>query len=77
MLSDQEIVRRLRAIRFSPQGERYAKRALSMNAVVQASGLSIQRLYQIVNAGHFGCVARLKLNEAFKTLDRERGRTPV
>jgi aminoglycoside phosphotransferase len=77
MLSDQEIVRRLKALRYSPQGERYARRAPSLNAVTEASGLSQARIYQIIRQGTVGAYSRLKLNQAFSTLDRERERTRV
>lgn len=75
LYSDQEIIRRLRAIRYSPAGERNAGRAPSMNAIVEASGLTVQRIYQIVREGHFGAVARLKLNQAFSAIDSQPERT--
>src|ERR1700690_386208 len=47
MLSDEEIIRRLRAIRMSPHLERSARRAPSLNGVIRASGISKDRVYRI------------------------------
>ena len=49
MLSDAEIVRRLRAIRLSPASERYARRAPSMNGIAVAAGISREHVHAISN----------------------------
>lgn len=77
MLSDAEIVRRLKALRYSPQGERYARRAPTLNSVTEASGLTRVHVYNIIRTGSLGAEARLKLNQAFTCLDRQRERTRV
>ena len=62
MLSDDEIVRRVRAIRFSSTRERNARRAPSINALAKKAGLSRKVVYEITNTGHLGSIARAKLN---------------
>ena len=69
MLSDQEIIRRLRAIKFSPQGERYARRAPSLNAIVQASGVTRQQVYQVISGYGLGPKSRARLSRALTSLE--------
>ena len=49
MLSDAEIVRRLRAIRLSPASERYARRAPSMSGIAVAAGINRQHVHDIAS----------------------------
>ena len=49
MLSDAEIVRRLRAIRLSPASERYARRAPSMNGIAVAAGINRVHVHDIAS----------------------------
>lgn len=51
MLSDQEILRRLRAVRFSPASERNARRAPSINALAKQADLARKTIYQIATTG--------------------------
>lgn len=70
MLSDQEIVRRLRAIRFIPAPERYARRAPSLNAVIKRSGLSKVQVYAIATTGTgIGPKSRAGLSRALTCSD--------
>ena len=47
MLSDQAILKHLRAIRYSPSIERNARRALSINGLATQAGLSRCHLHDI------------------------------
>ena len=49
MLSDEDILRRLRAIRFSPKTERYARRAASINGIAARAGITREHVHRIVN----------------------------
>lgn len=61
MLSDDEIRRRLRAIRHSSRHERNARRAPSINATAAAAGLSRETLYCIARDEPIGQRARREL----------------
>lgn len=61
MLSDDEILRRLRAIRFSPSHLRNARKAPSINALAAQAGLSRKALYAAANTGEMGATVRAKL----------------
>jgi hypothetical protein len=76
MLSDAEIIRRLRAIRFSPMPERFARRLPSINALHKATDISRVHLYRIIRNGQLGPKARALLSDALHVTDRigeERG----
>lgn len=77
MLSDQEIVRRLRAIRLSPMPERFARRLPTINTVSQLSGLSRWWLYEIAKTGGgIGPKSRDRLSQALHVIGddgKERG----
>jgi hypothetical protein len=75
MLSDQEIIRRLKTLRYSPQGERCARRAPTLNQVTETAGLSRAHIYTIIRSGSLGAEARLKLNKALTCLERQHERT--
>lgn len=78
MLTDQEIVRRLQTIKFTPVQDRYARRAQSLNSVIVASGLSAQCVYQIINGNRgIGRKSRYRLSKALIALQSERERTDV
>ena len=64
MLSDAEIVRRLRAIRFSPTHLRNARRAPSMNGLATKAGLTREWLFQLTNGAPMGNKARSRLTMA-------------
>jgi hypothetical protein len=64
MLSDQDIIRQLRAIRYSSTRERNARRLPSVNALAKAAGLARPYLFEITNTGRLGTVARAKLTRA-------------
>ena len=67
MLSDEEIVRRLRAIRLSPRIERYARRAPSMNALATASGLTREHSHKLTSGTKgLGPLSRERLSAAFE-----------
>jgi hypothetical protein len=67
MLSDQEILRRLRTIRFSSDTERNARRSPSLNAVITASGLGRTFVYRIIREGKgLGPRSRARLSEALE-----------
>lgn len=73
MLSDAEILRRLREIRHSSRTERYARRAVSMNAIAQSADLSRCHLHDIA-AGRrpLGPISRHALSQALTCLQFER-----
>jgi hypothetical protein len=62
MLSDAEIIRRLRIIRHSSTFERNARRAPSINGTANAAGVSREYLHQIINGKPIGRYARPKLS---------------
>lgn len=66
MLSDAEILRRLRAIRFSPRAERLARRAVSMRGIALDTGLSREFLHRVA-AGQkrLGKASRTALSASF------------
>ena len=49
MLSDTEIMRRLKAVRYSSRLERNARRAISMNGIATKAGISREHLHRIVS----------------------------
>jgi DNA-binding phage protein len=65
MLSDQEIVRRLKIIRFSPRAEREARRALSMNAIAKQTGLARDTLYAVSTTGRLAPLTKQRLASFF------------
>jgi hypothetical protein len=62
MLSDEDIVRKLRIICHSSRSERYARRATSINGIALAAGLNRRQLYRIVNGEPIGDRARVGLS---------------
>jgi hypothetical protein len=78
MLTDDEIRRRLREIRFSPVADRYARRAPSMNGIAKAAGVARENLHRIVNGATIWPGQREKLSRFFScdplTGERSRGR---
>ena len=64
MLSDNEILRRLRAVRFSSQFERCARRATSLRGIAIESGLTREYLH-LLSAGkrRLGERARVALSD--------------
>jgi hypothetical protein len=63
MLSDDEIVRRLREIRFSPSAHRNGRRAASINAAATVAGLSRMQVYRVIHGEPLGARARAGLSE--------------
>jgi DNA-binding phage protein len=49
MLSDNEILRRLRAIRFSPRSERLARRATSMRGIALEAGIAREHIHKVAS----------------------------
>jgi AraC-like DNA-binding protein len=69
LLPDDVILRRLRTIRHSSQHERNARRALSINAVATASGLSREYLHRLANGSErLGPRSRLLLSQVLTDL---------
>ena len=69
MLSDDEILRRLKTIRHSPSFERNARRATSMNGIATASGLSREYLHRLANGSErLGPRAREALSRVLNDL---------
>jgi hypothetical protein len=60
-MTDEQVLRRLRAIRFSPARERNARRSLSINAIAKRAGLARPYLFEIISTGRIGSIARDKL----------------
>jgi hypothetical protein len=65
MLSDEEILRRLRAIRFSPTHLRNARKAPSMNGLATKVGLTREWLFRLTSGAPIGPETRSKLSAAF------------
>jgi hypothetical protein len=57
-MTAEQVVRRLRAIRYSPQGLRIGRRVPGIRTVARHAGLSFRTVYTIVNSG------RLTLDQA-------------
>lgn len=77
-LSDEEILRRLRAIKMSPAPERSARRLPSLRRVILISGMVKGHLYQIIDGkAGIGPVSRARLTYAFRCLDAQRERDAV
>jgi hypothetical protein len=69
MLSDEEIVRRLREIRLSPRRERYARRAPSMNALAVETGITREHIHKLTSGTKgLGPLSRIRLSAAFEKL---------
>ena len=49
LLSDHEIIRRLRMIRYSSRHERQARRITSLRSIATASGIQIDYLYRVLS----------------------------
>jgi len=49
MLTDYEIMRRLRMIRYSSRHERQARRARSLRSIAAESGIQIDYLYRVLS----------------------------
>jgi len=49
MLTDYEITRRLRMIRYSSRHERQARRARSLRSIAAESGIQIDYLYRVLS----------------------------
>jgi hypothetical protein len=64
MLTDAEIVRRLRFIRYSSRADRYGRHIQSINAVALAAGLNRRQLYRVANGEPIGDRARVALSHA-------------
>jgi hypothetical protein len=77
MLSDQEIVRRLRAIRHSPASLRNARKAPSINAIALRADLSRNAVYVVASTGRVGPNARPKLVAALTCHETDRARSGV
>jgi len=69
MLTDAEIVQRLRAIRFSPAQLRNARKAPSMNGLATKAGLTREWLFQITRGAPIGAKARSRLIAALTSED--------
>ena len=69
ILSDHEIIRRLRTVRHSSQDERNARRAPSINAIATRAGLTREAVYRIIRTGSLGTKSRAGLSFAFATCE--------
>lgn len=76
-MTDEEIFRRLRAIRFSPVTERNARRAPSINALAKQAGLSREVVYEVIRTSHLGRNARARLTSALTCEENNRARSGV
>ena len=67
MLSDDEIRRRLLAIKHSPRQMRYGRHLPSMNSVITSSGVSRTRVYRIAFGDGFTDQTREALTRVLVT----------
>jgi len=67
MLSDAEIMRRLRAIRYSDRSERQARRIQSINGIAREAGMPRPYLFEIVSTGRLGSLSREKLSRVLSS----------
>ena len=77
MISDAEIIRRVRAIRFSSPTERNARRAPSINALAKQAGLSRKVVHEVAITGHLGSISRAKLSRVMTCHDVDGARSRV
>lgn len=72
MLSDDEILRRLKAVRNSPQHERNARRILSINSISQRTGINRTYIHNIIaGSAKIGPANRRKFSDVLTCHDRE------
>ena len=64
MLSDDEIIRRVRSIRLSSAFERNARRLPSINGLATAAGLTPQTIFRISNGSPLSKHSRERLQQA-------------
>jgi hypothetical protein len=77
MLSDEEIIRQLKAVRHSDVTERNARRAPSMNAISERVGVSLNYLYRLCKGEPLGRYTRQKLSDFFTTEQNDGERSAV
>jgi hypothetical protein len=76
MLSDAEIIRRLRVIRQSLKNERYARRIQSVNAVAVQAGLNRTYVHALIaGTRNLGPQTRGKLSVVLSCHQGDRART--
>ena len=68
ILTDDEIVRRLKLIRYSPAAARLGRKATSINALAKAAGLTREHLHRVANGLPIGPRTRQELS---RVLSRE------
>ena len=77
MLSDKEIIQRLKAVRYSSSSERYARRATSINGIAKAAGISREYLFRLLKGEPIGSPAREKLSLVLTSEWMNGGKTAV
>jgi hypothetical protein len=70
MLSDAEIVRQLRGIRFSSQALRIGRRIPGVRTVAKQAGLSFRTVYTIIQTGSLTPAQALALAKALQAVQR-------
>ena len=77
MLSDAEIVRRLRIIKHSPQHDRCARRTPSLNAIANAVSITRMQIYRIIRGDPLGPRSRSELNRVMTCNEMTGARSSV
>jgi hypothetical protein len=67
-MTPEQVVRQLRAIRFSPQTARIGRRVPGIRTVARHAGLSFKTVYTILNTGHLTPAQAKDLARALEAL---------
>lgn len=67
-LTAEQVVRQLRAIRYSPQAPRIGRRVPGIRTIAARAGLSFKTVYTILNTGSLTSAQALVLAQALEAL---------
>jgi hypothetical protein len=71
-MQEQEVVRALRAVRYSSQSLRIGRREPGIRTIAEHAGISYRTLYRILDAGHCTPAQAEALTGAFAAVTRGR-----
>jgi hypothetical protein len=71
-VTEDEVVRQLRAIRFSPQASRIGRRVPGIRTIARHAGLSFRTVYTIVQTGHITDAQAIALASALQAVQELR-----
>lgn len=77
LLSDAEIVRRLRMIRHTPAAARQGRTTRSLTSIARDAGFSPEHVFRLTNGYRLGPRARIELSRVLSLDIDGSARTPV